>query len=178
MLLTRHTAGHCFTIKERKGAQRANAGNDHACGLQIATRVEIFTGNLPPGSRHPDSCTWKRLGFLSFDKNERSGYQARELKSVHVSATAYLLRLVVHTCHPNKLNTDNQVTHVLHHKTLCSVVCLMHLPPLAGDTQGNVVFSVKDSEGQRLFPLVCCACIQCTAYIWTIRKARTPLVGA
>lgn len=76
---------------------------------QIATRVEIFTGNLPAGSRDAESCSWKRLGFLSFDKNERSSYQARELKSVHVNATAYLLRLVVHRCHPNKLNTDNQV---------------------------------------------------------------------
>ncbi|KAK9826624.1 hypothetical protein WJX74_006438 [Apatococcus lobatus] len=77
--------------------------------FKIATRVEIFTGNLQPGSRDAQRCSWKRLGFLSFDKNERSGYQARELKSVHVNATAYLLRLVVHQCHSNKLNTDSQV---------------------------------------------------------------------
>ena len=72
--------------------------------------MEIFTGNPAPGSRDAESCSWKRLGFLSFDKNERSGYQARELKSVHVNATAYLLRLVVHACHPNKLNTDSQAS--------------------------------------------------------------------
>ena len=78
--------------------------------VQIATRVEIFTGNLPPGNRDAESCAWKRLGFLSFDKNERSGYQARELKSVHVNTSAYLLKLVVQRCHPNKLNTDNQVS--------------------------------------------------------------------
>ncbi|KAK9862466.1 hypothetical protein WJX84_003280 [Apatococcus fuscideae] len=77
--------------------------------FKIATRVEIFTGNLPPGNRDAESCAWKRLGFLSFDKNERSGYQARELKSVHVNTSAYLLKLVVQRCHPNKLNTDNQV---------------------------------------------------------------------
>ena len=113
----------------RSVVSRQRPAAKHACGrqqapfklldirgtnfLQIATRVEIFTGNLPPGSRDAGSCSWKRLGFLSFDKNERSGYQARELKSVHVNATAYLLRLVVHRCHPNKLNTDDQVCYSL-----------------------------------------------------------------
>jgi len=51
----------------------------------------------------------KRLGYLSFDSNERSGHQARELKSVHVSIDAVALRLVVHRCHVNKLNIYNQV---------------------------------------------------------------------
>ena len=51
----------------------------------------------------------KRLGYLSFDNNERSGHQARELKSVHVSTPAFLLKLVVQRCHTNRLNIYNQV---------------------------------------------------------------------
>jgi hypothetical protein len=33
----------------------------------------------------PNNCVFKRLGYLSFDSNERSNHQARELKSVHVN---------------------------------------------------------------------------------------------
>ena len=66
-------------------------------------------GNLPPGSKDPEQCIMKRLGYLSFDNNERSGHQARELKSVHVSTPAFLLKLVVQRCHTNRLNIYNQV---------------------------------------------------------------------
>ena len=52
----------------------------------------------------------KRLGYLSFNSNERTGHQARELKSVKVHSDAYLLRLVVQRCHTNKLNIYNQVS--------------------------------------------------------------------
>ncbi|KAK9803394.1 hypothetical protein WJX72_004936 [[Myrmecia] bisecta] len=76
---------------------------------KIATKVEIFVGVLPPGASDPEQCSLKRLGFLSFDSNERSGHQARELKSVHVNTTAFVLRLLVHRCHTNKLNIYNQV---------------------------------------------------------------------
>lgn len=51
----------------------------------------------------------RRLGYLSFDSNERSNHQARELKSVHVTVEAELVRLVIHRCHVNKLNIYNQV---------------------------------------------------------------------
>lgn len=57
----------------------------------------------------PNNCMFKRLGYLSFDSNERSNHQARELKSVHVNVHAFLLRLVIHRCHVNKLNIYNQV---------------------------------------------------------------------
>lgn len=58
----------------------------------------------------------KRLGYLSFNSNERTGHQARELKSVKVNSNAYLLRLVVQQCHTNKLNIYNQVRNVLSRK--------------------------------------------------------------
>lgn len=74
--------------------------------------MEVYI--LPPGADQqqqdgPAPVPSKRLGYLSFDSNERSGHQARELKSVHVSVDAAALRLVVHRCHVNKLNIYNQV---------------------------------------------------------------------
>ncbi|GFR45564.1 hypothetical protein Agub_g6958 [Astrephomene gubernaculifera] len=77
---------------------------------KIATRVEVFVG-APENvlDAEPNSCVFKRLGYLSFDSNERSNHQARELKSVHVNVQAFLIRLVIHRCHVNKLNIYNQV---------------------------------------------------------------------
>ena len=72
---------------------------------QIPTKIEVFVG--------PDAAdataNMRRLGYLSFDSNERSNHQARELKSVHVSVEAQLVRLLIHRCHVNKLNIYNQV---------------------------------------------------------------------
>jgi hypothetical protein len=80
------------------------------CRAQIPTKIEVFIAL--PGAEHTEGgvpAATKRLGYLSFDSNERSGHQARELKSVHVSIDAVALRLVVHRCHVNKLNIYNQV---------------------------------------------------------------------
>ncbi|DBB10866.1 TPA: hypothetical protein ACH3X3_007335 [Trebouxia sp. C0006] len=76
---------------------------------KIPTKIEIHVGCLPPGTSDPEQCVMKRLGYLSFNSNERTGHQARELKSVRVNSDAYLLRLVVQRCHTNKLNIYNQV---------------------------------------------------------------------
>ncbi|KAG2484841.1 hypothetical protein HYH03_016407 [Edaphochlamys debaryana] len=77
---------------------------------KIATRVEVFVGApANPADTDPNACVFKRLGYLSFDSNERSNHQARELKSVHVNVSAFLVRLVIHRCHVNKLNIYNQV---------------------------------------------------------------------
>ena len=77
---------------------------------KIPTKVEIFTGmpqeGLPP---EPENCNLKKLGHLSFDSNERSNHQARELKSVHINTKALLLRFVLQECHMNRLNSYNQV---------------------------------------------------------------------
>lgn len=43
------------------------------------------------------------------DSNERSGFQARELKSVYVDSPALLLKLVFHKCHMNNFNVFNQI---------------------------------------------------------------------
>ncbi len=50
-----------------------------------------------------------RLGYLSLDNNERSGYKARELKSVYVDAVTLLLKIVFNKAHANKFNLYNQV---------------------------------------------------------------------
>ena len=76
---------------------------------KIATKIELFTGLLPPGETSLDRAIMRRLGHLSFDPNTASGHQARELKSVHVNVDAAILRVVVHKCHVNKLNIYNQV---------------------------------------------------------------------
>ncbi|CAD7941946.1 unnamed protein product [Amoebophrya sp. A120] len=55
---------------------------------------------------------FKRLGYLSLDSNERSQFQARELKSVYIDHKARFLRLRLHKCHLNKFNLTNQVSLV------------------------------------------------------------------
>ena len=52
---------------------------------------------------------WKRLGYFSFDSNERSRFEARELKSVYLNTTAAALKLVVHAPLTNNLNVYNQI---------------------------------------------------------------------
>ena len=69
---------------------------------KIATKIELYTGLLPPGETSLDRAVMRRLGHLSFDPNTASGHQARELKSVHVNVDAAILRVVIHKCHVNR----------------------------------------------------------------------------
>ncbi|KAG2223406.1 hypothetical protein INT45_001712 [Circinella minor] len=50
-----------------------------------------------------------RLGYVSLDNNTRAQYRARELKSIKVNVDGEYVRLVVRSCHRNRLNTYNQV---------------------------------------------------------------------
>ena len=61
--------------------------------------------SIPP----MDQFKWKRLGYLSLDNNEKSGFQARELKSVFIDAKALFLKISMNKCHVNKYNMFNQV---------------------------------------------------------------------
>ena len=65
--------------------------------------------SLPLQGVDIQQAAWKRLGSMSFDSNERSNFQARELKSVQVDVVAQLLKVVVHPPHANELNTHQQV---------------------------------------------------------------------
>jgi len=52
---------------------------------------------------------FERLGYLSLNSNQRSNYQARELKSVFINCTGRYLRILAHRCYVNKYNLFNQV---------------------------------------------------------------------
>ena len=49
------------------------------------------------------------MGFLTLNSNERSAFQARELKSVTVNTQAALLKMYFHTNYQNEFNSKNQV---------------------------------------------------------------------
>lgn len=54
--------------------------------------------------------TWRSLGSLSFSANERSGFSAREMKSVVLPGPlARWVRLLFHGCHANARNQGGQV---------------------------------------------------------------------
>ncbi|XP_071482021.1 centrosomal protein of 104 kDa-like [Diadema antillarum] len=76
----------------------------------IPTKIEFFIGSLPPD--HISSLSgqrYKRLGFVTLSENSKTGFKARELKSVHVDAIGKYLRLVIYKNHVNKYNMYNQV---------------------------------------------------------------------
>lgn len=78
--------------------------------FKIASKLELFVGASPDGERPSyQKCRFKRLGYLSLDNNERSSYQARELKSVQLDAYGRFVKIIAHNCHVNKQNMYNQV---------------------------------------------------------------------
>lgn len=82
---------------------------DSAGGAGLAAGMAATGAPLPPAAADPAKASWRRLGFLSFDANDKSSYSARELKSVALNGTpAHLLRLVFHRCHANAANIYGQ----------------------------------------------------------------------
>lgn len=59
-------------------------------------------------SYYDDFCLCCR--YVSLSDNEKTGFKARELKSVHVDAVGVFLKLVIHKNHINKYNLYNQVS--------------------------------------------------------------------
>jgi len=79
---------------------------------KIASKIELFTAMSSPkdgANISYNSAKFTRLGYLSLDSNERSQFQARELKSVYVDVQALFLKILLHKCHINKYNLVNQV---------------------------------------------------------------------
>ena len=68
----------------------------------IATKIEIFI--LPPQSEK-----YKKIGYLSLDNNERSNFQARELKTVYTDYLCVRVKFNLLRCHNNSHNIYNQV---------------------------------------------------------------------
>ncbi|XP_055864407.1 centrosomal protein of 104 kDa-like isoform X2 [Biomphalaria glabrata] len=76
----------------------------------IPTKIEFFVGDVPDGAPLLlESARYARLGYVSLSDNEKTGYKARELKSVHVDAVGHFLKLNIHKNHVNKHNLYNQV---------------------------------------------------------------------
>ena len=83
---------------------------------KIATKVEIVVAVDEPSSfNHADisfdQCqSIRRLGYVSLDSNERSQFQARELKSINISPQRVMfVKFILHDCWKNDLNPCNQV---------------------------------------------------------------------
>lgn len=70
---------------------------------KISSKIEIHILN-PKTSKK-----FKKIGFLCLDSNERSNFQARELKSVNVDYECLKVKIVLHRCYINQLNTFIQV---------------------------------------------------------------------
>ena len=85
--------------------------------FKIAGKVELQVAPPPSSPRRYGASPpleFTRLGFLNFDANERTQFSARELKSVtlqDVEATA--IRLIIHRCHANTLNTYSQACLIM-----------------------------------------------------------------
>ena len=77
---------------------------------KIASKIDIYVYQEDHGvKKQQDEIKYKKLGYLSLDSNERSGYQARELKSVYLDNVCTYMKLALHKCHVNKYNLFNQV---------------------------------------------------------------------
>uniref|UniRef100_A0A3Q3XGY3 Centrosomal protein of 104 kDa n=1 Tax=Mola mola TaxID=94237 RepID=A0A3Q3XGY3_MOLML len=80
----------------------------------IPNKVEFHVGDSLPETSTPEfPGQLRRLGYVSLSDNERTGFRARELKSVHVDAIGTYLRITFHRNHVNCYNHYNQVLQVL-----------------------------------------------------------------
>ncbi|XP_046728141.1 centrosomal protein of 104 kDa isoform X2 [Silurus meridionalis] len=77
----------------------------------ISAKVEFHIGDREPNS--PQRLQqFRRLGYVPLSTNEKTGFRARELKSVHVDAVGTYLKLTFHRNHVNSYNIYNQVALV------------------------------------------------------------------
>ncbi|XP_072222614.1 centrosomal protein of 104 kDa [Leuresthes tenuis] len=79
----------------------------------IPAKVEFHIGDSLPETSPPGfPGQLRRLGYVSLSDNEKTGFKARELKSVHVDAVGVYLRITLHKNHVNRYNHYNQVALV------------------------------------------------------------------
>uniref|UniRef100_A0A8C1MIQ3 Centrosomal protein of 104 kDa n=1 Tax=Cyprinus carpio TaxID=7962 RepID=A0A8C1MIQ3_CYPCA len=79
----------------------------------IPSKIEFHIGDRLPESNSPQQThSLHRLGYVSLSDNEKTGFRARELKSVHVDAVGSYLKLTFHRNHVNQYNIYNQVALV------------------------------------------------------------------
>ena len=78
----------------------------------IATRIDIYAANPVDGHQSNfilERLNFKKLGYFLLSPNERSNFQARELKTVYLNTSCSFLKLVLHKAHINAFNTYKQV---------------------------------------------------------------------
>ena len=68
----------------------------------IASKIEIYILS-------PQSDKFKKIGYLSLDSNERSNFQARELKTVYTDYNCIQVKFNLMRCHTNTHNIYAQV---------------------------------------------------------------------
>ncbi|XP_039599355.1 centrosomal protein of 104 kDa-like, partial [Polypterus senegalus] len=79
----------------------------------ISAKIEFYiSDSLPEYFSSSNSDRFRRLGYISLSDNEKTGFKARELKSVHVDAIGQYLKLTFHKNHVNRYNLYNQVALV------------------------------------------------------------------
>lgn len=81
----------------------------HQCKISSKIELYTFTPDRPSGLPSIQDIPFKRLGYMSLDSNEKSGFQARELKSVYLDSTCLFLKVTLNKCHVNTANLFNQV---------------------------------------------------------------------
>lgn len=88
-------------------------GEAQICQLQllshqskISSKIEMFIGR---GTSYK-TATFVRLGYMSLDSNERSSFQARELKTIYIdNMLGSFVKLIIGENHINKQNIYSQV---------------------------------------------------------------------
>ncbi|XP_030589326.1 centrosomal protein of 104 kDa isoform X2 [Archocentrus centrarchus] len=76
----------------------------------IPSKVEFHISDTLPETSSPGFLgQLRRLGYVFLSDNEKTGFKARELKSVHVDAIGTYLRISFHRNYINRYNSYNQV---------------------------------------------------------------------
>ncbi|KAM9298974.1 centrosomal protein of 104 kDa [Gastrophryne carolinensis] len=76
----------------------------------ISSKIEFYISESLPEYFTPyQSERFRRLGYVALSDNEKTGYKARELKSVYVDAVGQFLKVIFHKNYPNRYNLYNQV---------------------------------------------------------------------
>nr|XP_018668059.1 centrosomal protein of 104 kDa isoform X1 [Ciona intestinalis] len=107
--------------------------------FMIPSKIEFFVGT------NESADSFKRLGYIYLSNNEKTGFKARELKSVHVDADGHFLRLVVHKNHMNKFNLYNQVG-IMAFNVIGDGISKRHpLKPISSGTTNPLNYSIEGS---------------------------------
>jgi centrosomal protein CEP104 len=92
---------------------------------KIAKKIDIYIGL----GTHHTTAKFKRLGYLTLDSNERSSFQARELKTVFVDQNGKYIKFLIHEHHENKQNVFRQV----------GIVAVSFLGEINNETNNNLL---------------------------------------